>query len=145
MIAILVAALLMAPDSATTRAPCMAGMKALLIEGHFSGPILCSHRDATFTLAGRTSGNSFSIYDYRYRYRPSGGNVDHGGQRMVVFRGKTYVGQYDLSVPPYVSMSVHGTRVELKSADAPTDVSLDFSRGPPDKILINGMEAAFFR
>lgn len=141
----LIAALSLIPGLATTSDQCMAGRKKSLIQAQFSGPIICSGKDATFVLAGRTSGNEFSIYDYRYRYRPLNGSVKHGGQRIVIFHGETYVGQYALSVPPYVSISVSGSLVKIRSSDTPKRVSLDLSKGPPNKILANGEVAELFR
>ncbi len=92
---------------------CMAGMRKALIEGGFGGPIICSKKDATFALAGRTAGAGFSIYDYRYRFRPFMGSCTmHGGQRLVVMRGRKYVGHYMLL--PHVTVTVRGTYVLLK-------------------------------
>jgi hypothetical protein len=93
---------------------------------------------------GRTAGNKFSIYDYRYRYLPEHGNVMHGGQKIVVFRDRTYVGQYALS-PPYVTAIVNRTHVLLRTAVDPQGTNLDFSRGPPRQILVGGEIETFFR
>ena len=57
----------------------------------------------------------------------------HGGQRLIVFRGNRYVGQYSLT--PEVGMAVTGTNVVL-TVDRDTKAILtDFSRGPPSQIL----------
>ena len=64
---------------------------------------------------------------------------------MAIFHGDKYVGQYALSPPPYTSISVDGSLVKVKSGDTRTALSLDFSRGPPSRILINGEETALFR
>ena len=141
----LVATLSMIPMLGVTSDQCMAGRKKSLMDAHFSGPIMCSSKDATFVLVGRTSGNGLSIYDYRYRFLSQPEGVYHGGQRMVIFRGNTYVGQYALSPPPYLSISVQGSRVKLKSRDLPKRTSLDFSKGPPSKIFSNGEVLELFR
>ncbi|MCR6661212.1 MAG: hypothetical protein NVV72_18520 [Asticcacaulis sp.] len=141
----LIAALPLIPSLAMTSDLCMAGRKKALMEAQFSGPIVCSGKDATFILAGRTSGNELSIYDYRYRYHPLNGSVDHGGQRIVIFHGEKYVGQYALTVPSYVSISVDGSSVKIKSRDTSNPASLDFSKGPPRKIFVNGEVVELFR
>ncbi|NIJ63434.1 hypothetical protein FHR20_000365 [Sphingomonas leidyi] len=131
-----------APDRGSPS--CFGGMRSALVRGGFSGPLICSRGDATFSLAGQTKGHKYSIYDYRYRFLPANGNVRHGGQRIIVFRGTAYAGQYMIATPPYTSMSVNGTRVVFQTAGAPR-VQIDFSRGPPNEILVNGEVARFFR
>ncbi len=124
---------------------CLGGMKNALIAGHFTGPLVCKEGSATFYLAGRTTGGRYSIYDYRYRYLPNKGNTVHGGQKIVIFVGKRYIGQYALSPPPYVSVSVHGTRVFLEIESTGEKAKLDFSKGPPKKVLINGEIETLYR
>lgn len=124
---------------------CLGGRRATLLQGQFSGPLICSEENATFILAGRTSGSRLSVYDYRYRYLPAQGQVFHGGQRIVVFRGQAYVGQYMIGTPPFVSVSVNGANVVLRWDVNHPGVKLDFSHGPPDKILVNGEVETFFR
>ena len=124
----------------------MAGLRGALIEGHFTGPLVCSGKDATFVLAGRTTGDKFAIYDYRYRYDPpGGGNVTHGGQKIVVFRGTSYVGQYALSPPPYDTVRVRGTNVTIQSHETGQIVRVDFSDNPPREVVVDGEPLAFFR
>jgi hypothetical protein len=124
--------------------PCLAGMRSALVQGHFTGPILCSRKDASFVLVGRTAKNKFSIYDYRYRFLAARGGVMHGGQRMVVFRNNVYVGQYLLSPPPYNTLNVNGTHVSLKAAGT-LKVELDLTRAPPSHILVDGEVETFSR
>ena len=107
------------------------------------GVVFCSPKNASFTLAGRTTGRKYSIYDYRYRFLPRPGGAVHGGQRLIVFRGKSYVGNYMLS--PRVSMIVRGTRVVLKGDQDGEAVRVDFSSAPPSQILVNGEVATFDR
>jgi hypothetical protein len=109
------------------------------------GAVFCSGKDASFLLTGRTTGARYSIYDYRYRFLSHPEGVMHGGQRLVVFRGKRYIGQYALTVPPMIAVSVSGTRVVLSSADGGAKVRLDFSRKPPERILVAGEVENFFR
>jgi hypothetical protein len=124
---------------------CLSGMRASLVHGHFTGPIVCSRKDATFVLMGRTAGDKFSIYDYRYRYLPAGGNVMHGGQKVVVFRDRSYLGQYALSPPLYIIVAVKDTHVSLRAAGNSKGVTLDFSRDLPSRILIGGEMETFNR
>jgi hypothetical protein len=92
-------------------------------------------------LAGRTTGSRYSIYNYHYRLLPHPGGAIHGGQRLIVFQGKRYVGNYMLL--PEVSVAVRGTQVLLKGDDDREAVRLDFSRMPPSRILVNGEAQTF--
>jgi hypothetical protein len=124
--------------------PCLAGMRAALVRGRFTGPLICNRNDASFILVGRTTGNNFTIYDYRYRYLPVGGNVMHGGQKMVVFRKNVYVGQLSLSPPPYATATVNGTYIALQKAGA-SKVEFDLKRVPIDNIVFDGEVVTFSR
>ena len=100
---------------------------------------MCSAEDATFTFAGTTS-SGYAVYDYRYRFRAA--EVAHGGQRLVIFRGSEYVGQYALSPPHFGSVSVRGSQVLI---DDVTELAvLDFSQGPPSKTFVGGYELVLF-
>ena len=44
---------------------CQSSTRKALIEGNFSGPLICSRTDVSFVFIGRTSENDFTIYDYR--------------------------------------------------------------------------------
>ncbi len=107
------------------------------------GVVFCSPENAWFTFVGRTTGGRYTIYDYRYRFLPHPSGAIHGGQRLIVFRGETYVGNYMLS--PKVSVAVRGTEVILKGDEDRAPVRLDFSRKPPKRILVNGEVAKFDR
>lgn len=139
------AAWLMGPAAANPTPECLLGLRESLIEGGFSGPLVCSKSDATFVSVGRTSEDRYSIYDYRYRYLPKNGNVMHGGQKIVVFQGAGYIGQYSLSPPPYNPVSVCGAHVIVKSKDGKDRYSLDFSEQPPHEIFIDGEILTFYR
>ena len=124
---------------------CLAGKRLSLTQGHFSGPLVCSHRDASFRFVGKTAGTGFFIYDYRYRFLPSGGHVMHGGQRIVFFHGENYAGQYALAVPPYSTVTVDGSHAFIKTLRTGQTVDLSCSRKPPRRILVNGEIDSFFR
>lgn len=126
-------------------APCMAGMQKAMEDGHFSGVIVCSPRDASFTLVGKTARGGYAIYDYRYRFLPPHGNVYHGGQRLLVFRGGNYLGQYGASPPPYASPYVQGSLLRFHGRAGEGTLDLDFSHGPPRRALIGGLETWFAR
>lgn len=140
-----VAAWLIGPAIARPTSECMLGLRKSLVEGGFSGPLVCAKSDATFVLVGRTNQGRYSIYDYRYRFLPKNGNVMHGGQRIVVFQGARYIGQYSLSPPPFNSVSVSGSRVIVKSSDRNYEYSLDFSRQPPRRAYIDGDLLTFYK
>lgn len=122
---------------------CMSGMRKALIEGHFTGELVCSKKYATFELIGKTAGRGFSIYNYIYSYKHKDMNTAHGGQKMVIFLGSKYYGQYMLL--PEVTIAVQGKYVVLQGDDVRDKVALDFSRKPPGKILVNGEPETFYR
>lgn len=107
------------------------------------GVVFCSRGNVTFSLVGRTTGGKYSIYDYRYRFLPHPGGVMHGGQRLIVFEGTRYIGNYALL--PKVSVTVRGAQVVLKGDEDSEAVRIDFSRGPPRQILVNGQLGTFDR
>jgi hypothetical protein len=86
------AAWLVVPVAAKPTSECLMGLRDSLSRGGFSGPLICSKDDATFVLVGRTNKSHYSIYDYRYRFRPKDGNVMHGGQKIVVFKDRDMSG-----------------------------------------------------
>ena len=139
------AAWLMGPVAAKPTSECLMGLRDSLTRGGFSGPLVCSKDDATFVLVGRTSESKYSIYDYRYRFRPKDGNVMHGGQKIVVFQGSRYIGQYSLSPPPYNSISVCGSNVIVKSQSDKEEYYLDFSKRPPNSAFVDGEDLIFYR
>jgi hypothetical protein len=139
------AAWLVGPVAAKPTSECLMGLRDSLTRGGFSGPLICSKDDATFVLVGRTNKSNYSIYDYRYRFRPKDGNVMHGGQKIVVFRGLRYIGQYSLSPPPYNSISVCGSNVIVKAQDRRNIYSLDFSDIPPNTAFVDGEDITFYQ
>ena len=124
---------------------CLVGKREALMDGRFTGPLVCSKKDATFKLVGRPHGSRYSIYDYRYRFLPHSGGVMHGGQRIIVFRGNKYVGQYALSPPPYADLRINGSEIVLQTSGSREGVRLDFSKQPPRKPTINGEIETFHR
>jgi len=146
MVAILITAAAVA-NLGTTVTPstaCLAGQRQAMVDGRFTGPLICSRKDATFRLVGRPSGSPYTVYDYRYRFLPHPGGVMHGGQKLIVFRRGIYVGQYALSPPPYTDLSVSGSQVVLRSSRNPAE-RLDFSSRPPASLTVDGETEAFHR
>jgi hypothetical protein len=147
-ITVIVTAMSVSLSSAAAEVPsgqCLAGMRAVLIAGHFTGPLVCKKDNVKFNLVGQTAGRKYSIYDYRYRYMPKKGSVMHGGQKIIIFRKGKYIGQYALSPPPYAAVTVRGSQVVLKISGADEEVKLDFSANPPTKVFINGEMETLYR
>jgi len=139
-------AVLVAPNiAAAPSAACLAGKRQALVDGRFRGPLVCSKNNATFKLVGRPRGSEYAVYDYHYRFLPHPGGVFHGGQKLVVFRGGKYVGQYALSPPPYTSLSVSGSDIVLQSPASHEKVRLDLAKGPPATLMFNGEKEVFHR
>lgn len=117
--------------------------QCLAAERASQGVIFCSPKNVSFILVGRTTGSGYSIYNYHYRIPQPAPLPTHGGQRLMMFRGKRYVGQYDLRSE--VSVAVSGTQVVLKGDEDSKAVRVDFSGRPPRQILVNGEVETFFR
>ena len=105
----------------TQRSDCLPELRQALIDGQFSGPVLCVSPDVTLRRVGRTSSSprgtpGLTIYDYRYKHLPHEGGVKHGGQRLLLFDSKRqYVGQYILSPPPYNDIVVRARTVRISA------------------------------
>lgn len=115
---------------------CLSGRSDALLAGGFTGPIVCSIEDSTFVEIGQI--RDHVLYDYHYRYLPAGGAVMRGGQKVVVFKGARYAGQYALNPPPYANVSLKGSRV-LFQTDGYSGVSvMEFANGPPPRVFSGG-------
>ena len=124
---------------------CLSGLADVLTRGHFTGPIVCSSKDRTIRLVGRTSGAGYTVYDYRYRFLPHSQGVYHGGQRVLVFRGQKYAGQYVLSPPSLTNIELNGNHLILRMPNSQEHLTVDLSSIPPKRIHWNGMNAEFVR
>lgn len=120
---------------------CLEKMLRAAVAGKVRGAIFCEGGKTTFRLVGRTAGVGYHVYDYRYRFMAA--NVMHGGQRIIIFRARKYVGQYPLATPPFTNMTVRGSHLIL-STDG-TEVSLNLSKNLPVRILVNGEEEQLSR
>lgn len=129
--------------SAVVLIPHGQSVPCLTAERASHGVVFCRPKNVSFILAGRTAGSGYSIYNYHYRFLSHPGGIMHGGQRLIVFQGKRYVGSYRLQ--PEVSIAVRGKQVVLKGDDDKNAVRLDFSRTPPSRILVNGEVETFDR
>jgi hypothetical protein len=127
---------------ASDAAGCLGGRKQALLDGHFTGPIVCSATDATFQRVGTTQGYGYTIYDYRFL--TNGGAAAPWGQKVVIFHGSVYIGQYDLSPPPFAAMLVNESQLVL-GVDEVDEVSLELSSVPPAEVYLNGKIERFHR
>lgn len=144
---LIIASWLFSVGAASPAPECLVASYEDLIDESFSGSLVCSARDASFefTLVGRTAGDRFAIYDYRYRYLPPNGNVMHGGQKIVIFQNGKYLGQYSLSPPPYNTLSVNGTSAVIHGRNGPEIFEIDLSRNPPSEAFVDGEIILFYR
>ena len=127
---------------ASDAAGCLGGRKQALIEGHFTGPVVCSNADATFRLIGTTQGYGYTIYDYRF---PANAEpAAPWAQKVVIFHGNVYIGQYDLSPPPFAEMFVNESQLML-GVDDVDEVSLELSSVPPAEVYLHGKIQSFHR
>ena len=127
---------------ASDAAGCLGGKKQALLDGHFTGPIVCSAADATFERVGTTLGYGYTIYDYRFF--ANDGTTAYWGQKVVIFHGGLYIGQYDLSPPPFAEMFVNETQLVL-GVDEDDQTSLKLTSVPPAEVYLNGKIERFHR
>jgi len=122
---------------------CLSGRSEALLTGNFSGPIVCSSEDATFVEIGTVG--DYVLYDYRYRFMPEHGAVMHGGQKVVIFNGARYVGQYALNPSPYATVGLKGSRVLFQTEGDPGVSVMEFAHGPPPQIFSGGHVSSLYR
>jgi hypothetical protein len=118
---------------------CPVGLRETLERGGFSGAIFCDKPNAEFSLVGIvvTSQAKYTVYDYRYRFRPEHSSVWHGGQRMIIIRNNEYLGQFVLSPPPVTTIKIHGTTVTFSKPNV-EEASVDLAKGVPAHIFFDG-------
>lgn len=122
---------------------CLSGRREALTTGGFSGLLECSGEDVTLNFVGTTE-TGYTIYDYRYRAVAAA--VMHGGQRLVIFRGSTYVGQYALSPPPYSTAVVLGSDIHVRGDEPSSEEAvLNFSNGVPSHAFLAGHVVDLYR
>lgn len=140
--ALLISSTLVGCQSGVAR-DCLSGKREALVAGGFSGLLQCSGENVTLNFVG-TTGSGYAVSDYRYRVMSAA--VMHGGQRIVIFNGTAYVGQYPLSPPPYSTASVRASEVHVRT-DQPSseDAALDFSNGAPSQAFLDGQVVDLYR
>lgn len=122
---------------------CLSGKREALIAGGFSGTLMCSGENVSLTSVGTTR-SGYQIYDFRYRVMAAA--VMHGGQRIVIFLGPDYIGQYALSPPPNSAIHVRGSSVIIRPEGPFSDVTtLDLANGPPSQALLEGHRVSLYR
>jgi len=122
---------------------CLEEMQRAAAAGKVSGSNVCDGGRTTFRLIGRIAGVGYRVFDYRYRFMAA--NVMHGGQRIIIFRGGKYVGQYPLATPPLTNMTVRGPHLVLSTPGAGRKVRLNLSHALPRRILVNGEVEQLYR
>ncbi len=122
---------------------CMSGRSEALLKGKFTGPIVCSSEDATFVEIGTVG--DYVLYDYRYRYLPEGAPFMHGGQKVMMFKGARYAGQYALNPPPYADVSLNRSKVIFRTEGHPGVSVMEFAHGPPPEIFAGGHFSALYQ
>jgi hypothetical protein len=129
---------------------CLQGLKESLVSGGFSGSVDCQNDKLSMRKIGtiHTQRNDYSIYDYKYRLaRICKDCADHGGQRILIFSRRQYVGQYK---PDGVNLTIRNNRLFFSSANKSaaqqglTEIRIT-QRGFPRKVLIDGEFFSFFR
>lgn len=127
---------------------CPAGLRETLERGGFSGGIYCDEPDAEakFALVGsaETSKGKYTVYDYRYRFLPDGGNVWHGGQRLILIRNNEYIGQFVLSPPPPATIKLSSSKLTLSKPNVET-VEVDLAKEIPRQLVFDGLVMDFER
>jgi hypothetical protein len=119
---------------------CVLPYKSVLSRNGFTGLMDCSKGAILATEVGqiRMASQVYSIIDYRYRTAPSPGGSSHGGQRILVIENhRKYLGQYAMSPPPFLTISVRENRIFAGESE------IKFAPGPPAKALVDGYLVSF--
>lgn len=124
---------------------CLRGISQILADGHFSGPIVCSTKNATLKRVGRTVSKSYVIYDYKFRYFPTNGQQRHGGQKIIVLRNSKYIGQYNLPVPPFANIYIRADKLIIESNSKGYKTVVDLKIRPPASINVDSENITFFK
>lgn len=69
----------------------------------------------------------------------------HGGQKIVIFQHGRYIGQYMLSPPPFSTVKVKGTNVIVATKGNSASDLINFTKGPPKSVFLDGQVEEFYR
>jgi hypothetical protein len=125
---------------------CLGRIGEALVAGGFSGPTDCQSADINLKKAGaiKERENIYDIYLLNYKTKAQGDLISHGGQRIIVFQGEKYIGQYALSPPPFHRIMIVKKSIVIggiKAADGNTVLFTDV--GPPQTAWIDGYVIKF--
>lgn len=140
-----------APSRAQRRTDCLLGLRSALVTGSFSGSTDCKNDQLRVRKLGsvQRSGDRYTVYDYRYRLRPTCRECAiHGGQRIIFMKNARYLGQY--GVLTYgVRATLRGDRLMLtpeSDAGVGQPVTLRLTAdGPPRRGWFDGEALELFR
>src|SRR6476659_7411664 len=90
--------------AAQPSAPCLAGKRQSLTTGSLRDHLFAQARTPPSGWSAARAAIGFPSTTNATGFFRIQGGVMHGGQRLVIFRGDRYVGQYHLSPPPYVTV-----------------------------------------
>jgi hypothetical protein len=127
----------------------MSGLRPALIAGGYSGSTDC--KIVAFDIHRVLSKNGvnfpFSVYDLIYRTLPDfAGGQAHGGERLLIFKGQIYLGQYDLDPPPYSDPIIIGDDILLKGSPRIDGNVIHLTRKElPPKVWLQGDVVEFVK
>lgn len=144
------AAVLFATVGSAEAAPCLGELKRALIAGGFSGSVDCAHDRLSVREIGRVHirERRFIVYDYTYKLRPvCDGCAVHGGQRILIFDRRRYLGQYKTD---FARVSLDGDKIIFRpslklGSRVQTYVVRVTYRGVPKRVFADGEMVSFFR
>lgn len=120
---------------------CVNGLRDALIAGGYSGDTDCtSVKTDTRKIVAESIGSfPFTVYDLIYKTMPQGFGVAHGGERLLFFKDDKYVGQYDLSPPPFSVPTIEGDDIVLEGLPKSEGNVIHLEKNKlPSKVWIGG-------
>ncbi|HEY3889481.1 MAG TPA: hypothetical protein VGL73_12965 [Caulobacteraceae bacterium] len=129
---------------------CYGALAAPLRAGGYSGDggaYDCKDLKVDIKYVGRivVQGRRFNIYDLIYETIPEQSDVAvHGGQRILIFRDRTYLGQFHLDTPPFFKVGIRGHSIHINTrAKYGNEVRLTKNGPPPNAFLAQDLDGLF--
>jgi len=143
-------ALVLIASPASAQTSCYGSLRGPLAAGGYSGDggaYDCKDINVDIKYIGRIPlrGRIFHIYSLIYQTIPEQSDMSaHGGQRILIFRGKTYLGQFHLDTPPFFKVSIKGSSIRINTrAKFGNEIRLTKDGPPPRAFLAQDIDGLF--
>lgn len=118
---------------------CFGTLGAILVAGNYSGELNCEQISITLHKIGviEATPKTYEIYNLIYKTITQDGYPPHGGQKILLFSNKQYVGQYSLSSPPFHGLSIDAKSIVIDiQKEKGNRINFD-ENGPPRSVFID--------